>query len=68
MEHVRSPVLPVRAIQRAIDPLAIRFEADHLVRDPLDYLAEEGFEIEEVERSKWGIVERVLARKPPLRE
>jgi hypothetical protein len=63
-EHVRSPVLPVRAVQRALDPLAVRFEADHLVRDPLDYLADEGFEIESVERSKWGIVERVRASRP----
>jgi ubiquinone/menaquinone biosynthesis C-methylase UbiE len=64
MEHVRSPVLPVRAVQRALDPLAVRFEADHLVREPLDYLADVGFEIESVARSRWGIVERVLARKP----
>jgi ubiquinone/menaquinone biosynthesis C-methylase UbiE len=64
LEHVRSPVLPVRAVQRAIEPLAIRFEADHLTREPLDYLAEEGFEVESVERSKLGIVERVLARRP----
>lgn len=64
MEHVRSPVLPVRAVQRLLDPLAVRFEADHLVREPLDYLGEVGFEIESLERSKWGIVERVLARKP----
>jgi ubiquinone/menaquinone biosynthesis C-methylase UbiE len=64
MEHVRSPVLPVRAVQRLLDPVAARFEADHLMREPLDYLAEVGFEIESVERSKWGIVERVVARKP----
>jgi ubiquinone/menaquinone biosynthesis C-methylase UbiE len=64
MEHVRSPVLPVRAVQRILDPLAVRFEADHLVREPLDYLADVGFEIESVNRSRWGIVERVLARKP----
>ena len=63
MEHVRSPALPVRAVQRLLDRLAVRFEADHLVREPLDYLADQGFEIETVERSKWGIVERVLARK-----
>jgi hypothetical protein len=42
----------------------VRFEADHLVRDPLDYLANEGFEIESATRSKLGIVERVIARKP----
>jgi ubiquinone/menaquinone biosynthesis C-methylase UbiE len=64
MEHVRSPAFPVRAIQRAIEPLAIRFEADHLTREPLDYLADEGFEVESVGRSKLGIVERVVARKP----
>jgi ubiquinone/menaquinone biosynthesis C-methylase UbiE len=64
MEHVRSPSLPVRAVQRLIEPLALRFEADHLTREPLDNLADVGFEIEEVERSKLGIVERLVARRP----
>lgn len=63
MEHVRSPSAPVRAVQRLLDPLAVRFEADHLVREPLEYLEAEGFELELVVRSKWGIVERVSARK-----
>jgi ubiquinone/menaquinone biosynthesis C-methylase UbiE len=63
MEHVRSPALPVRAVQRLLEPLAVRFEADHLLRDPLDYLAAEGFTIQSVTRLKWGIVERVVARK-----
>jgi ubiquinone/menaquinone biosynthesis C-methylase UbiE len=65
LEHVRSPNLPVRAVQRMLDPLAVRFAADHLVREPLDHLQAEGFELERVERSKWGIVERVAARKNP---
>jgi ubiquinone/menaquinone biosynthesis C-methylase UbiE len=64
LEHVRSPATPVRAVQRLLEPLAVRFEADHLLREPLDYLQAEGFEIERLERSKWGIVERVAARKP----
>jgi ubiquinone/menaquinone biosynthesis C-methylase UbiE len=64
LEHVRSPSRPVRAVQRLLDPLMVRFEGDHLLRDPLDHLSAEGFEIEEVERSKWGIVERVAARRP----
>lgn len=64
MEHVRSPSLPVRAVERLLDPLSVRLQGDHLVRDPLDYLASVGFEIQRVERSKWGIVERVAARKP----
>ncbi len=64
LEHVRSPRLLVRTGQRLLDPLAVRFAADHLMREPLEYLGAEGFEVERVERSKWGIVERVMARKP----
>jgi ubiquinone/menaquinone biosynthesis C-methylase UbiE len=64
LEHVRSPLLPVRLGQRLLDPLFLRLEADHLLREPLEHLRVEGFEIEWLERSKLGIVERVAARKP----
>ena len=64
LEHVRSPLLPVRLVERLLEPLAVRLAADHLIREPLDYLAAEGLEIERVERAKLGIVERVSARKP----
>lgn len=63
LEHVRSPSAPVRLVERLLEPLFLRFEADHLTREPLDYLRAEGFDIERVERSKLGIVERVAARK-----
>jgi ubiquinone/menaquinone biosynthesis C-methylase UbiE len=63
LEHVRSPSLPVRAAQRLLDPISVRIAADHLTRDPLDYLGDVGFEIKTVERLKWGIVERVIAHK-----
>jgi hypothetical protein len=65
LEHVRSPLLPVQLIERLLEPLAVRFAADHLIREPLNYLAAEGFEIAQLERSKLGIVERVRARKSP---
>lgn len=64
LEHVRSPMRAIRGAQRLLEPLSVRFQADHLVRDPLDYLSAERFEIESVQRLKLGIVERVLARKP----
>jgi ubiquinone/menaquinone biosynthesis C-methylase UbiE len=64
LEHVRSPALLVRGVQRAIDPLSVRFAGDHVVREPLEYLRPAGFQIEQLERSKWGIVERFVARKP----
>jgi ubiquinone/menaquinone biosynthesis C-methylase UbiE/predicted ester cyclase len=63
-EHVRSPNPVVRTIQRVLDPLADRFGGDHLLREPLDHLAAEGFEVEEVRRAKAGWVELVSARKP----
>ena len=63
-EHVRSPARPVRAAQRALNLLTVRFEGDHLVREPLEHLGAVGFEVDELERSKWGIVERIVARKP----
>jgi ubiquinone/menaquinone biosynthesis C-methylase UbiE len=64
LEHVRSTSPRLRAVQRALDSISVRFAADHLVRDPLDHLGNLGFEIESVQRSKRGIVERVVARKP----
>jgi ubiquinone/menaquinone biosynthesis C-methylase UbiE len=66
LEHVRSPIPIVRGGQRLLEPLAVRFEADHLLREPLDYLPDVGFEIDEVRRSKWGIVERLRAHKPEV--
>jgi ubiquinone/menaquinone biosynthesis C-methylase UbiE len=64
LEHVRSPARIVRAGQRALAPLALRFEGDHLLREPVDSLRAEGFVVDELVRSKWGIVERVAATKP----
>ena len=63
-EHVRSPNTAIRVGQRLIDPLMHRIEGDNLLRDPLDYLTEDGFTVDEVERSRVGIVECVVARKP----
>jgi ubiquinone/menaquinone biosynthesis C-methylase UbiE len=63
LEHVRSPLWLVRLGQRLLDPLFAHLEGDHLLRDPLDYLGAEGFAVEMFERSKWGLVERVAARR-----
>ena len=64
LDFVRSPFRPVRLIQRVLDPLFVWRYAFHLVREPLVHLAAEGFITDRLERSKWGIVERVAARKP----
>jgi ubiquinone/menaquinone biosynthesis C-methylase UbiE len=63
-EHVRSPNSVVRTIERIVDPIAHRLGGDHMLREPLEHLGAEGFQIDEVERRKAGFVELVAARKP----
>jgi len=63
-EHVRSPVRIVRAAQRLLDPLMVRFEGDHLLREPVEHVEAAGLKVEELQRSKLGIVELLSATKP----
>lgn len=62
-EHVRSPNAAVRAVQRLLDVPSRRICCDHLTRDPLDHVGSFGLEVEELERSKLGIIERLVARR-----
>ncbi len=66
LDHVASPVRPVRAVQRLLDPLLVRYEGDHLLREPDTAVRAAGLSIDELTRSKWGIVLRLVARKPPV--
>ncbi len=63
LEHVRSPLRAIRIGERLLEPIMLHFEHDHLLREPLEHLTAKGFEIERLERSKLGIVERVVALK-----
>ena len=67
LDFARSPHLTVRVIQRLLGPYLARRYAFHPQRQPLDAMAAEGFVVERLERSRWGIVERVTAQKPVLR-
>jgi ubiquinone/menaquinone biosynthesis C-methylase UbiE len=67
LEHVRSPQPIVRLFQKLLEPLATRYAGDHLLRDPLDHLADLGFAIEYCARGRAGLVERLVARKPDAR-
>jgi len=46
-----------------LDPLLVRLEADHLLRDPLDHIRREPFTVERLERSRLGYIERGVARR-----
>jgi ubiquinone/menaquinone biosynthesis C-methylase UbiE len=63
LDHVRSPSLSVRVVARLLDLPLRRLAGCHLLRDPLDYLEAVGFRVELCDRSRWGIVLEVVARK-----
>ena len=63
LEHVRSPSVIVRTVQRLLDPVFLWLEGDHLLREPDKRVAKAGLQIELLERSKLGIVLRLQARK-----
>ncbi|MGI8946864.1 MAG: hypothetical protein ACR2FV_02565 [Ornithinimicrobium sp.] len=51
-------------MQRLLDPSLVRAQGDHLLRDPEIAVRRAGLIIEELTRSRWGIVLRLAARKP----
>ncbi len=62
-EHVGSRNPVVRSIQQVLDPLSVRFAADHLLREPVTMLHSEGFTIDQLERGRLGVIERISARR-----
>jgi ubiquinone/menaquinone biosynthesis C-methylase UbiE len=63
VEHVRSHLRIIRVGQRLLNPLMVRFEGDHLLREPLEHVRAEGLVIDELQRTRLGIVERLAAHK-----
>jgi len=63
LEHVRSPNTIIRGLERLLDSIAVRTQADHLLREPVETVQTAGFRIDYLKRQKLGIVERLIARK-----
>ena len=64
LDHVAGRPAWVRAIQWLLELITIPLEGEHFRRRPLNAVQAEGFVVETSQRSKLGIVERVVARKP----
>ncbi len=64
VDHVAASTSALRAAQWLYERITIPLAGEHFRRRPVAYLAELGFLIEESERFKLGVVERVCARKP----
>jgi ubiquinone/menaquinone biosynthesis C-methylase UbiE len=63
-DHVAGSARTVRAVQWLLETVTIRTGGEHFLRRPLNQVRSEGFTIEQQERFKLGVVERVAARKP----
>jgi hypothetical protein len=55
---------PVCAIQRMIDVVTVPSQGEHYLRRSLRQAQAEGLQVEQRERFKPGIIERLAARKP----
>jgi ubiquinone/menaquinone biosynthesis C-methylase UbiE len=64
LDHIRAASELGRAVQKALEVVTVRVEGEHLLRRPLEHVRGEGFRIEEQERFKKDIVERLAAWKP----
>jgi ubiquinone/menaquinone biosynthesis C-methylase UbiE len=62
LDFARSPIAPVRWIEKALQPLTARSRFS-LLRDPLDRMSAVGFALEHVDRFRFGVIEGVVARK-----
>jgi len=63
VDHVRSSVVPIYWLQRLMELAPSRGERE-LTRRPIVHVRAAGLLIEETDRSRAGIIERIVARKP----
>lgn len=64
LEHVASPLRSVAAVQRLLEPPLVRLAGDHLLREPDQAVDAAGLALDELTRSRWGIVMRLAAHRP----
>jgi ubiquinone/menaquinone biosynthesis C-methylase UbiE len=62
--HVASPYRPVGAAQRWIERWLLPVAGDHLTRQPLPLLRAAGFVLDREERSRAGVIQRLVATRP----
>jgi ubiquinone/menaquinone biosynthesis C-methylase UbiE len=63
-DHVEASAWPARVIQRGLDLVTVPWQGEHFTRRPLRHVQARGLQVEQRERFKAGITERLAARKP----
>ncbi|HSP10083.1 MAG TPA: class I SAM-dependent methyltransferase [Candidatus Dormibacteraeota bacterium] len=64
LEHVRSNLLPVAAVQEVFSPLLVALQADHFNRNTAQTVRRAGVEIVSVDRWFAGIFNLIVGRTP----
>lgn len=64
VDHIGSTWPPVWAVQWLVERVTIRAAGEHYTRRQLPLVKAAGFEVEEAERLKAGLVERIQAVRP----
>lgn len=63
VDHIRSSVVPIHWLQKAIEIVSVRIDGDYMTRRPADAVEQLGYDIVERDRFRWGIVERLVAKR-----
>lgn len=63
-DHIAGGAWPIRAIQRLMELVTVPLQGEHFRRRPLSHVKAEGLEVEQRQRFKLGLIERLAARKP----
>lgn len=66
-DHVEGSAWITRAVQRVIELGTVPLQGEHFTRRPLRHVQAHGFQIQERDRFKLGITERLAASKPAAR-
>ena len=64
VDHVAASAAALRGVQWLYERVTIPLAGEHFRRRPLVWVRELGFQVEETDRFRLGVVERVCARKP----
>jgi ubiquinone/menaquinone biosynthesis C-methylase UbiE len=64
VDHIESNSPVARGVQRVLEIFTVPLGGEHFLRRPLNHVRSGGFDIEQAQRFKLGLVERVVARKP----
>jgi ubiquinone/menaquinone biosynthesis C-methylase UbiE len=64
VDHIASSSRVARGVQHALEVLTIPLGGEHFLRRPLTRVRAVGLDVEQVERFKLGLVERLVAAKP----